>query len=228
MNIKSYDFYYDLRSLPFVQGLYLFGSRAQGTESERSDIDLAILCPNATENEWRKICSIIESAKTLLGIDCVRLDSLKDESLKHAIEKNKIVLFEKKENDYSWYDIFLDLGEAIEKLENVLRLKDESFPYVREASIQIFEYSFELFWKWLKKLCFEERIEVNSPKMTLQKAYSLKFIDDENVWLDMMEDRNLTLQTYKQPNGSEIVDHLSLYVKVMRKTYDRLKKQFNL
>ena len=113
MNIKSYDFYYDLRSLLFVHGLYLFGSRAQRTERERSDIDLAILCPKATENEWRKICSIIESAKTLLSIDCVRLDSLKDESLKHAIEKNKIVLFEKKENDYAWYDIFLILEKRL-------------------------------------------------------------------------------------------------------------------
>lgn len=228
MNLKSYDFYYDIRSLTFVKGLYLFGSRANDTQGERSDIDLAILCPEASEDEWRKICHILDGADTLLSIDYIRLDTLKDESLKRSIEKNKIVLFEKKENTYPWYDLFLDLGEAVEKLQNVLTLKDKTFPYVREASIQIFEYSFELFWKFLKKLCLEEGLEANSPKSALQKAYALKLIDDEQTWLDMMEDRNLTSHTYRQTNAKEIVEHLSLYAHVMRKTYDKLKDDYKL
>ena len=53
--IKSYDFYYELRSLKYVQAIWLYGSRARGDNQERSDIDLAILCPTALDDDWRKI-----------------------------------------------------------------------------------------------------------------------------------------------------------------------------
>lgn len=40
--------------LPDVEGIYLFGSQANGNASKDSDIDLAVLCPHAlsTENRW--------------------------------------------------------------------------------------------------------------------------------------------------------------------------------
>ena len=228
MDIKSYDFYYEIRSLPCVKGIYLYGSRAKGDAQERSDIDLAINCPDASDSDWRQILQIIENADTLFSIDCVRYDTLDDVRLKHEIDKNKVVLFEKKDNSYNWYDIFLDLGEAIEKFENTQKPDFKTVPYFREASIQIFEYSFELFWKLLKKICLNEGFEVNSPRSALQKAYALKLIDDEEIWLDMIEDRNLTSHTYKQPTAKAVVGHFALYAKVMRKSYDSLKDNYKL
>lgn len=46
--LKFYDFYYKLRTLPFIDEIWLCGSRSQGSETERSDVDLAIFCPRAT------------------------------------------------------------------------------------------------------------------------------------------------------------------------------------
>ncbi|TCZ66098.1 nucleotidyltransferase domain-containing protein [Roseicella aquatilis] len=46
--LTEYRFLHHLAELPFVQAVWLFGSRACGTARERSDIDLAILCPGAT------------------------------------------------------------------------------------------------------------------------------------------------------------------------------------
>ncbi len=55
MNIKSYDFYHKLRSLSFIQAIWLYGSRARGDNSLTSDIDLAIVCPSASQSEWEMV-----------------------------------------------------------------------------------------------------------------------------------------------------------------------------
>lgn len=70
----NYQFIEELKALPFITEIWLFGSRARGDHQERSDIDLAILCPDATENDWLKIIEIIEKSDTLLKIDCVPFD----------------------------------------------------------------------------------------------------------------------------------------------------------
>ena len=74
MNLPNYKFTENIKSLPFVEEIYLFGSRARGDNRSRSDIDLAISCPKATDDEWQKVRDIVENADTLLEIDCVRLE----------------------------------------------------------------------------------------------------------------------------------------------------------
>src|SRR5438105_3264065 len=98
MNIKTYAFYYRLRTLSFVQEISIFGSRAKGVNFQRSDIDLAIRCEGATQEEWQKIRTIIDSSDTLLSIDCVRLDTLCDDRLLAEIERTKKVLFKRVPN----------------------------------------------------------------------------------------------------------------------------------
>ncbi len=95
-NITEYHFFQKLCALPFVKAIYLYGSRARGDHKERSDIDLAIVCPLASYDDWISIIEIIEEADTLLKIDCVRFDELTDnDTLKENILRDKIVLFSK-------------------------------------------------------------------------------------------------------------------------------------
>ncbi|MFQ6027114.1 MAG: nucleotidyltransferase domain-containing protein, partial [Dehalococcoidia bacterium] len=52
---------------PHVKKVILFGSRARGDERERSDIDLAVVAPELTDQEWTEIWSYVdEEAPTLL------------------------------------------------------------------------------------------------------------------------------------------------------------------
>lgn len=227
-SIKQYEFYYRLRSLPYVHEIWLFGSRSKGTSLERSDIDLAILCPEATNDEWQVIRNIIDSADTLLKIDCLRLDQLKDSALKADIEKTKTILFKRIKNNYDWYELFLDLGEALEKFQDAAQMNKDTHPYLTEATIQIFEYTFELYWKMLKKICYQEGIEVQSPRATFQQAFALKLIDDEMIWLKMMENRNLTSHTYKRTTANIIYDECKTYLPVMVKTYALLQQKYHL
>ena len=94
--MRDYQFIETLKSFFFVEKIILFGSRARGDYLEKSDIDLAILCPTATDRDWWVIQDCVENADTLLKIDCVRLETLPaDSALKKNILSEGIVLYEK-------------------------------------------------------------------------------------------------------------------------------------
>jgi nucleotidyltransferase substrate binding protein (TIGR01987 family) len=228
MSIKSYSFYYKLRTLLFIKEIWLFGSRAKNLARERSDIDLAIQCPQATEEEWQKVMEIIENNDTLLKIDCIRFDTLKDDRLRQEIETTKHVLFKRVENSYGWYETFLDLGEALDRFLEIINLDPKIYPYTVEATIKAFEYSFELYWKLLKKICLDEGLEVNSPRTTLQQSYALTLIHNEKAWLSMLEDRNLTSHTYQQPTANAIYEKCKFHIQTMTKDFAALKERFRL
>lgn len=94
--ITEYRFFRAICALPFVQAVWLFGSRARGTARARSDIDLAVLCPGADSAQWQQVLDIVEEADTLLEIDCVRFDTLAATSdFRAAIERRHHVLYER-------------------------------------------------------------------------------------------------------------------------------------
>lgn len=75
----------------------MFGSRARGDNRPRSDIDLAILCPRASMQDWLTVCDLIDEADTLLKIDYVRFDTLTDSNpLKPTVLQDAITLFKRK------------------------------------------------------------------------------------------------------------------------------------
>lgn len=98
-DLKKFKFFNNLTFLPFIEKIILYGSRAREDAQERSDIDLAIECPNAKEKDWLKVLDIIENADTLLKIDCIRLDQLsKDNSLRKSILREGLMIFSRSEN----------------------------------------------------------------------------------------------------------------------------------
>ena len=73
-----------------VKKVILFGSRARGTNSERSDIDLAISGGNALDFYY----DVEEKARTLLMFDVVDLDKGISEELQAEIKKDGVILYE--------------------------------------------------------------------------------------------------------------------------------------
>ncbi|MEI7668782.1 MAG: nucleotidyltransferase domain-containing protein [Pseudomonadota bacterium] len=92
--ITKQDFFKKLCSLPFINAIYLYGSRARGTNSEYSDYDLAIDCPNATTSDWNDIVEFLAEAPFIDKIDSIRYDELEDGLLKEQIDKYKKVLYQ--------------------------------------------------------------------------------------------------------------------------------------
>lgn len=73
-----------------VKKVILFGSRARGTNSERSDIDLAISGGNALDFYY----DIKEKTWTLLMFDVVELDRGISEELQTEINRDGVILYE--------------------------------------------------------------------------------------------------------------------------------------
>lgn len=74
-----------------VHKIILFGSRARGTNTERSDIDIAVSGGDFDAFYW----SIKEDVYSLLTFDIVDVDSGISEELKEEIERDGVMIYEK-------------------------------------------------------------------------------------------------------------------------------------
>lgn len=97
MIITQKKFFQALTRLPYIEKIILYGSRARGDARERSDIDLAIVAPQALTSDWLVVVDILDDADTLLKIDGIRYDALPiNSALKKAIDIEGVVLHDSK------------------------------------------------------------------------------------------------------------------------------------
>ena len=74
-----------------IEKVVLFGSRARGTHTERSDIDIAVYGGDFDSFYW----DIKEKIHSLLMIDIIEADQNISEDLKREIEREGMVIYEK-------------------------------------------------------------------------------------------------------------------------------------
>lgn len=74
-----------------VQKVVLFGSRARGTHTNRSDVDLAVSGGDFDSFFW----AVKEKVHSLLSFDLIEWDAGVSEELKKEIEKDGVVIYEK-------------------------------------------------------------------------------------------------------------------------------------
>jgi len=74
-----------------VQKVILFGSRARGTHTERSDIDIAVVGGNFDAFYW----DIKDNTHSLLMFDIVNMDDFTSDDLRKEIDKDGITIYEK-------------------------------------------------------------------------------------------------------------------------------------
>ena len=90
--LRKYEFIDAINALPFVQAVWIYGSRARGDYDERSDIDMAVVCKEGTnQSDWAEVEKIVEHKDTLLQVDLVRFDSLSEGKFKERIMQEKKV-----------------------------------------------------------------------------------------------------------------------------------------
>lgn len=129
------------------------------------------------------------------------------------------------DTDQRWRLSMGKLEKAISRLAEVVNAKEQN-PFLTDATIQRFEFTIELFWKTFRHLLALEGRETYSPKESLQAAYQLGWIQDEQAWLDMLKDRNLTSHTYNETLAEQIVQRIRLYYPEMHRTFQALAQRF--
>jgi len=112
------------------------------------------------------------------------------------------------------------LKEAIDEYK-----QEDSSKVVRDGLIQRFEFTYELAWKTTK--VYLEQIGIvdrNSPKAVIQEAYLQKLITNEENWILMIKDRNLTSHVYDEDMAEEIADRIAdTYIVEFESLYNLLE-----
>lgn len=117
-----------------------------------------------------------------------------------------------------------NLGKALTRLQEALAESDIN-TLIIDGTIQRFEFTFELFWKTLKRFLALEGMETNTPKEALKKAYAARWLDSETIWLQMLEDRNSTSHVYDEKKAQEIYQHVRQYFPELQRVYEMLQQK---
>jgi nucleotidyltransferase substrate binding protein (TIGR01987 family) len=86
--------------------------------------------------------------------------------------------------------------QALARLDEALARPED--PIVRDASIQRFEFTFEMAWKAVQAQAMAEGIECVSPRDCFRTGFRLGLVDNDARWMAMIEDRNRTTHTYDE------------------------------
>ena len=91
------------------------------------------------------------------------------------------------------------LAEAVTDYRNI---RNDT---VRDGMIQRFEFTCELSWKTTREFLLDQGYsEINSPKAVMREAYSYGLIKDDQEWIHLLNDRNLTAHLYDEKAAAEI------------------------
>ena len=80
-------------------------------------------------------------------------------------------------------------------------------------------------WKAIQKFLRSEGISCRSPKGCFREAFRYGLIEENPLWLRMIEDRNLTVHTYDEEIAEKVCNHIFDYLPLFRELLLRLKTE---
>lgn len=114
------------------------------------------------------------------------------------------------------------LGSALARLGDALA--QPKTEWTRDAAIQRFEFTCELAWRAVGRFAKDEGIESGSPRQAIRAAFKLGWIDDDALWLSMLNDRNRTSHTYHEKTAEQIYANLARYHAALSSLVRRLRE----
>lgn len=194
-----------------IDWVKLFGSRARGDYKTVSDVDLAIA---STENLVTPLQLDFDQSQLPFTFDLIDYRRQPNQKLKDAIDREGKLLWAvdgKGEWMMTKEQLLLkweDYHKALHRLEIALtKTLDEDDLYL-DATIQRFEFTFELAWKLMKAGLEYEGIEATSPRSSIREAWKQHLIGDAEKWLDMQVKCSLSSHTYNEETAQDIYRHI--------------------
>jgi len=113
------------------------------------------------------------------------------------------------------------LTKAVSRLEETLNLKPTQVN--KDATIQRFEFTFELTWKALQSFAYEKGIFVVSPKDSIRTAAQLGLIEDVEMWFDFLDARNASSHVYDEKMASLVYKQAKKFYPEVKRLTEELK-----
>ncbi len=120
------------------------------------------------------------------------------------------------ERKTSFKKVFKRLKEVLENTKK----ESENYEIFRDSAIQRFEITAEAFWKCVKVFLFKkEGVVCSSPKGCIRELFLNGYVDENDleIFLRMVDDRNLTSHTYNEEVADEIFQRLKVYLEILTK-----------
>lgn len=107
--------------------------------------------------------------------------------------------------DIRWQQRFANYKKALSQLSDFIK-KQNLNKLEEQGIIQAFEYTHELAWKTLADfLKSSGNTEIYGSKDATREAFRLNLIKDGDIWMQMIQSRNMTSHTYNEETAKQIV-----------------------
>ena len=117
-----------------------------------------------------------------------------------------------KNPDVRWKQRFQNFRSAFARLREAVFLARERdlSDLEKQGLIQAFEFTHELAWNTLRDY-LKERGEtaLHGSKDATRKAFQVELITDGEIWMDMIESRNLSTHTYNEGTAITIAGRVT-------------------
>jgi nucleotidyltransferase substrate binding protein (TIGR01987 family) len=207
--------------------IYLFGSRVTGDAKPESDYDFAFDAPDADPLALEKIREELDELHTLYRIDVANIAKA-DSRFANRVRTTGLVIYSASK-ELRAQDGLMYFQRALERFRIVVTerdhwLADGHGDIVLDVAVKRFEFTYEMAWKALKRLLDYLGIDVRAPRLVFKEAFAQGLLAEEQVWLDMIEMRNLSSHIYDEQEISKILAELERYLAAFEALQAQLSK----
>ena len=210
--------------------IYLYGSRATGDAGETSDIDIAYDDKECKDHFL--IEEEIQKLPTLIKIDVKNIALTEERFRSRVIATGKVIYSATKKLRFE--DGLHNFQKAYERFASSVDRKEEFHKegygdIYLDLVVKRFEFTYEMSWNCIKRYLDYVGIECYSPRDCFKEAFSQKIIADETVWIDMIEQRNISSHVYDEDEIKEILgkigDYKNAFQWLLQSLEERLKRE---
>ena len=205
--------------------IYLYGSYAEGEATQGSDLDIAYDDPDFKDHFL--IVDEVDSLETLVKVDVHNIANAEKRFSERVKTTGRVLYSTSKKLRAE--DGLYNFSNALERFCSIVDRKDK----LEEAGfgdvyldlvVKRFEFTFEMSWKALKRYLSFLGIESKSPRMVFKDAYAQEILTNEAIWLDMIEQRNLSSHVYNEFEIKGILSKIEAYQNAFISLRDAMEK----
>jgi len=125
-------------------------------------------------------------------------------------------------------DSVYNLNNAVNNLKECISETDNSI--IIDASIYRFQVTYRLVWKTLKRILeFEGFNEVETPREILKLCFSLEWISNEVVWLEILDINKQIIYAYTDKEvGIKIYQSIKKIMPELLKVTEKINSKHNM
>lgn len=125
-----------------------------------------------------------------------------------------------------WQQRFANFEKAFLQLQSAVKSIDSLDDLSKEGLIQRYEYTLELAWKTLKNFLESKAVVARFPKDVIRHAFQTELIEDGELWMEMLKQRNLLSHTYDEEIFKAAIESIvNTYFYEIEKLYVLLKDE---